>query len=211
MINLLQTHHLTSVGTVRKNKRQIPTALLNTQGRAIHSSKFAFKEDITAVSYVPKKSKNVILFSTLHHDDTIIEETGERKIPEIIDFYNSTKGGVDTLDELSANYSVPRNSRRWTLTLFFSFLNTAGVNVQVIYKTKVKTDKLKRRIFLKELGVQLISEIRNQQRQNPSLRRPLRDNQQPEVHQLGPKRRRTSSRCSVCPRNKDKKTFYICM
>ncbi|XP_072398240.1 uncharacterized protein [Diabrotica undecimpunctata] len=128
MINLLQTYHLTSFGIVRKKKRQIPTALLNTRGREICISKFAFKEDVTAVSYAQKKSKNVILFSTLHHDDTIIEETGEKKFPEIIDFYNSTKGGVDTLDELSANYSVLRNSRRWILTLFFSFLNTAGVN-----------------------------------------------------------------------------------
>ncbi|XP_072395081.1 uncharacterized protein [Diabrotica undecimpunctata] len=125
------------------------------------------REDIPAVSYVPKKSKNVILFSALHHDDTIIEETGKKKLPEIIDCYNSTKGGVDKLDELFANYSLSRNSRRWTLTLFFLFLNSAGVNAQVIDKTNTKIDKLNRRIFLKELGMQLISEFRNQRRQNP--------------------------------------------
>ncbi|GLV44536.1 hypothetical protein CBL_12117 [Carabus blaptoides fortunei] len=37
MINLLQRHRLTSVGTLGKNKRQMPSAFL-----------FAFKEDITA-------------------------------------------------------------------------------------------------------------------------------------------------------------------
>nr|XP_023022605.1 piggyBac transposable element-derived protein 4-like [Leptinotarsa decemlineata] len=91
MMNLLERHKLTSVGTVRKNKRQIPAVFLNITTREPRSSVFAFRENITAVSYVPKKSRNVILFSTLHHDDAIIDESGDKKLPEIIHFYNSTR------------------------------------------------------------------------------------------------------------------------
>lgn len=43
-----------------------------------------------------------------YHNDKI--EEGEKMLPEIIYFYNSTNGGLDTLDQLSANYSVSRKS-----------------------------------------------------------------------------------------------------
>ena len=46
------------------------------------------------VSYVLKKNKAVILFSTMHHSISIVEED-PKKSPEIIKFYNETKIGVD--------------------------------------------------------------------------------------------------------------------
>ena len=58
---------------------------------------FGFQEDITCVSYVPKKGKTVVLMSSMHHDDKIDESTGELMKPDIISFYNSTKGGVVVL------------------------------------------------------------------------------------------------------------------
>ncbi|GLD62735.1 piggyBac transposable element-derived protein 4-like protein [Lates japonicus] len=54
---------LTMVGTVRKNKLELPLALLGTKDRAPLSSKFAFSERTTVVSYCPKKSKNVLVMS----------------------------------------------------------------------------------------------------------------------------------------------------
>lgn len=57
MNKLLKDHKLTSVGTVRKNKREIPTALLNVGQRDVNNSLFAFQENFTAVSYIPKKKK----------------------------------------------------------------------------------------------------------------------------------------------------------
>lgn len=48
--------------------------------------------------------------STLHHDDKIDETTGNKNKAEIITFYNSTKAGVDVVDELCATY-VSRNSK----------------------------------------------------------------------------------------------------
>jgi len=46
-------------------------------------------------------------------------ETGEKKKPEIICFYNQTKAGVDMVDQMSSNYSVARKTNRWPL---FSFI-----------------------------------------------------------------------------------------
>lgn len=49
--------------------------------------------------------------STKHHDNAIDESTGEKQKPEMITFYNSTKAGVDVVDELSASYNVSRKLR----------------------------------------------------------------------------------------------------
>lgn len=44
------------IGTIRKNKPELPSALTNTSGRAIYSSLFAFTETHAIVSYLPKKN-----------------------------------------------------------------------------------------------------------------------------------------------------------
>ena len=49
---------------------------------------------------------------------TILQLTQTKK-PEIVHFYNSTKVGVDTVDQLCGNYSVSRRTRRWPLCIFF--------------------------------------------------------------------------------------------
>ncbi|TKS65943.1 PiggyBac transposable element-derived protein 4 [Collichthys lucidus] len=52
---------ITMVGTVRKNKPELPPALLASKERKVFSSKFAFTPMTTVVSYFPKKNKNVVL------------------------------------------------------------------------------------------------------------------------------------------------------
>lgn len=48
---------LTMVGTVRKNKPELPPPLLTTKNRPINSSNYVFTADMSLVSYVPKKAK----------------------------------------------------------------------------------------------------------------------------------------------------------
>ena len=55
---LLHERRLTVVGTMRKNKTELPRALLDTKGRAVFSSKFAFTPTVTLVSYVHKRNSN---------------------------------------------------------------------------------------------------------------------------------------------------------
>uniref|UniRef100_A0A671XA56 PiggyBac transposable element-derived protein domain-containing protein n=1 Tax=Sparus aurata TaxID=8175 RepID=A0A671XA56_SPAAU len=101
---------LTMVGTMRKNKPELPPALVSTRGREALSSKFAFTDTHSLVSYVPKKGRNVILMSTLHKDDAV--STMEDRKPHIIQDYNSNKGGVDCLDKLTGTYTCKRMTAR---------------------------------------------------------------------------------------------------
>jgi hypothetical protein len=138
-MKLLKDHNLRLLGTIRKNKKEIPPQLVQTKNKAINTSIFCFRKEMTMVSYVPKKGKVVLLVSTMHNDDKIYETTQELRKPEIITTYNLTKGGVDTVDQLCATYDVSRNSRRWPLTVFCALLNVAGINAQVIFANNIET------------------------------------------------------------------------
>jgi hypothetical protein len=87
--------NVTMVGTMRKNKKEIPQLLLSKQEEG--SSIFMFDKTKAIVSHCPKKNQNVILMSTngLFYNKGINQDSGK---PEMIHFYNSTKGGTDTFD-----------------------------------------------------------------------------------------------------------------
>lgn len=147
---------ITLLGTMRKNKREIPPEFLPHKNREIESSLFGFQKQATLVSYVPKKNKSVILLSTMH-DFAEIDDTTNK--PEIILAYNKTKGAVDTVDQMCGAYSVSRITKRWPVALFFVMLNIAGVNAQILYfKKHNDQNQYRRRLFLTDLAFGLLQE-----------------------------------------------------
>ncbi|XP_030757812.1 piggyBac transposable element-derived protein 1-like [Sitophilus oryzae] len=152
----LKKNEITLVGTIRKNKREIPEIFVATKQRPVCSSMFAFGRESLLVSYVPKKNKNVLLLSTLHEYDEIDAESGEACKPAVVTFYNQTKSGVDSVDQLKSLYSVARNTCRW-LTVFFSIMNIAGINGNIIFRTNVLDSNQPRREYLKNLARQLVT------------------------------------------------------
>ncbi|XP_046382231.1 uncharacterized protein LOC124153174 [Ischnura elegans] len=115
---------LTLVGTMRKNRRELPPIMLPSKNREINSSNFAFSHNTLLTSYVPSKGKSVVLLSTQHKAFEIC--SSEKKKPEVILYYNSTKFGVDNVDQMARQYSVKRGTRRWPLTIFFDIVDLAG-------------------------------------------------------------------------------------
>lgn len=112
---LLDGHNLTSVGTLRKNKTQIPPSFCVTRGREVKSCLFGFQNNMTLVSCIPKKGKNVLLLSSMHQDTKVDESSGK---PDIILDYNAKKSGVDIVDKLGRVYNSQRNTRRWPMVYF---------------------------------------------------------------------------------------------
>ncbi|XP_053175982.1 piggyBac transposable element-derived protein 4-like [Scomber japonicus] len=152
---------LAMVGTVRKNKPELPPALLATRERAKFSSQFVFTDTHVLVSYCPKKRKNVLLMSTLHRDTAV--STAEDKKPQIILDYNRNKGGVDNLDKVTSVYSCKRMTARWPLTVFYNMLDVSAYNAFVLWReidpswNQGKCHR--RRLFLEELGRDLVAPL----------------------------------------------------
>ncbi|XP_071369448.1 piggyBac transposable element-derived protein 4-like [Centroberyx affinis] len=147
------------VGTIRKSKPELPPQLLQTRQRAALSSLFAFTKTHTAVSYVPRRGKNVLLLSTKHREPALSHK--EHQKPMIIMDYNHCKGGVDNLDKVVGTYSCRRRTCRWPLVLFYNMLDVSAYNAFVLWTAvdpswnQAKT--FKRRLFMEELGKMLVS------------------------------------------------------
>ena len=107
----------TYVGTLRKNKSDFSPEFQAYKTRPIGSTFFGFNNNTTLVSFVPKKCKSVLLVSLMHHDDKIDDQPGK---PDIILYYNQTKGAVGTVDQICHTYSVQRNTKRWPLAYFMN-------------------------------------------------------------------------------------------
>jgi len=212
--DLQKTHKLSLLGTLRKNKRQIPPEFTQTKHRIITSSYFAFSKNQTLVSYMPKKNKIVLVLSTMHFDKAIDTNTNEARKPEIITLYNATKGAVDNMDRMTENYTVARKSFRWPLTVFYSMLNIGGVNAQIIYQENCPNNKKTRLDFLKCLSRELMKEHMEYRCTIISLPKEIKNkivkygfhvNATEEIQRI-----RQSGRCSFCDRNKDRKTTKVC-
>ena len=120
---------LTIVGTMKKCKREIPVCRKLAKSRETKTSIFGFKDQLTMVSYVPQKNKAVILLSTMHHEISI-EKEDHKKRPEIIKFYSKTKISVDLIDQMIGTCICRRQTRRWSLKLFFNLQDVASLNAK---------------------------------------------------------------------------------
>ena len=163
---------LTLVGTMKKNKGEIPEEFKNSNRREVYSSEFGFHDQLSLCSYVPKKGRAVVLLSTLHHRAEISE--GRKRKPQIISDYNISKGGVDTLDQCVHAYSCSRKSNRWPTKLAFNMLDVMAYNGYVIFishNPDWNRNKLyKRRLYLLELTKQLAATHMRRRAQNQRLR-----------------------------------------
>jgi len=153
----LKKRKLTMVGTIRRNKTFLPPIILNTKTMTRYSSSFLYNNEtkILLVSYKPKNSKKNVLLLSSYHQDKHVADDEERK-PEVIHFYNKTKVGVDSLDQLIGNYSCKRKVNRWPMALFSNMIDVSAYNAFVIYceiyPSWNNILKYKRRLFLEELG-----------------------------------------------------------
>jgi hypothetical protein len=147
------------VGTVGKNKSEIPALFLSGKPRCVHSSIFGCTNELTLVSHVPVRNKTVILNALLHHDDTYMGEEKNYK-PEIIMYYNATKCGVDVLDKDVTEYTCTRSMRCWPLKLF-NLINVVKANVFVLWMLKYPNWQQKknnrRRLYLLSLGEEMVT------------------------------------------------------
>ena len=87
-VDLFQDLHkdnLSAVGTVKVGRKNLPVKLLSSQAkeRTVGDSIFAFKENITMVSWYPEQTKAVLLLTTMHYDDKI-GDNGKTKPKQVL-------------------------------------------------------------------------------------------------------------------------------
>lgn len=110
------------------------------------------------------------------HDAGEINEDSQK--PDIIDFYNLTKGGVDIFDKLCHAKSVKRATNRWPMRYFYGILDAAAINAYVIHKLNIphvpKTNTYRAQ-FLKTLSLSLVTPHMMKRMVNPQVPKRLRE------------------------------------
>nr|CAH7758864.1 unnamed protein product [Callosobruchus chinensis] len=212
-ILLLTTVGLTFLGTLRKNKAEIPPPFV-TENRNLVPGNYLFgcQDDKTLVSLVTKKKKVVLVLSTLHDTDTVDELTGK---PIQIADYNSTKGGVDTVDLMCSRITTSRRTQRWPMNIFFRLLDIAGINSFRIFQMNNPFDKSIRRRYLYNLSLELMKENFKERAKLRTLPKDLslflESYREPTVHQP-PLQTQPNQRaiCHVCGSKKNHRTQLAC-
>ena len=223
--DLLHNCGMTLIGTVRGNKPEVPDEMKERTTRTPGSSAFLFTKDMTLVSYVPNtssKKKVVLLMSSMHGDKSL----GPSGKPTIIEDYNRTKGGVDTFDQMAAQYSCSRKTKRWPLCVFYGMLNAAVINSWIIHKENTYNTHgrwVQRKQYMQELATGLVKTWAVHRLANHTLPRKLREHicevfEMPSdpgpshvQHNVVADMREPITRCVICPSKADKKTRFRCV
>ena len=141
------------VGTVRHNRRELPPIVHSKL--PLYQSKILQNDGNSLTIYQSKKDKKpVIVLSSLHPNVEISSDHKHK--PETILFYNSTKYGVDALDQMCKMYTVKLPSRRWRMNVSSNMLDLAVINSWILYK-KTSGKTILRRDFINDLAEQLVS------------------------------------------------------
>lgn len=145
--------------------------------------------------------------------------------PEVIEFYNQTKGGVDTFDQMCAHYGCGRKTKRWPLCVFYGMMNAGVINSWIIHKEnamKRGDNQMKRRQYMQALALALIKPWAEQRLPSSNLSRQLRilirsvcDIPTPgtpagEAGPVAAESRGPLVRCADCPTGSDRKTRHRC-
>lgn len=215
--NLLkEPYKLTIVGTLRANKPEIPPEFRNNKNRPINTSMFCYDNELTLVSFKPKPDKIVYLLSSCNEVGTVNDSN---KKPTMVEFYNSTKGGVDTFDQMCSIMSCSRKTNRWPMCLFYGMINMAIINSYIIYSHNVLDNKkkpLSRREFAKKLHCDLVKEHVTKRLTihtlQTNLKRKIQNVLEPEILET-PENYKTCnkrSNCKLCPYKNRRMTKSAC-
>ena len=149
---------MTLVGAVKRDKAFLPLEFKQKKALGLYETNFLFRQSTVLVSYQSKKEKNVILLSSMHNDASV-DETKEKKKPDIVLKYNATKGGVDALDQMAHSFTTKRKTKRWPLVYLFNLLDLSTICASIVYKLKYPEDMFSkadnRQMFNIQIGGQL--------------------------------------------------------
>lgn len=198
----LKAKNTSLVGTVNRARREIPQCVKQSREDR-YKTHILKNKDSTLTVYQGKPSKNVLLLSTVHSTVGIGE--GTKQIPETVSYYNSTKYGVDVVDQMARLYSTKAGSRRWPVQVFYNILDLAAINAAILYR-EVTGQNIARRDFILQLAVELQQAFKNTNANDDSSD----SDTDMEVDISTTTRKRKQCQIRNCKKNKTSEICYKC-
>ncbi|XP_023809492.1 piggyBac transposable element-derived protein 3-like [Oryzias latipes] len=147
----LLSRKTTILGSVNKTRREIPQSA-RQPGRDEFTTQVFSTTGATLTVYAPKRKKTVYILSSMH--SVVQTENSTKRKPNTVALYNTTKCGVDVIDQMMQEDTVRRGTRRWPVAVFYNMIDMAALNAHVLYQAC--TGRKERRVdFLTKLAREL--------------------------------------------------------
>ncbi|XP_042569986.1 piggyBac transposable element-derived protein 3-like isoform X2 [Cyprinus carpio] len=147
----LLSRKTTILGTVNKIPREIPQSTRHTDRNEFTTQVFSTTA-ATLTAYAPKRKKTIYILSSMH--SVIQTDNTTKRKPNTVTLYNTTKCGVDVMDQMVREYTVRTGTQRWPVAVFYNMIDMAALNAHVLYQAC--TGRQERRVdFLVELAREL--------------------------------------------------------
>lgn len=203
---LLNECNIYSIGAINPKDDIIPP-IFHTRHRPLRTFMTAFlNKDTILTSYINTDQKIV---TVLTNHPRYYKKTNVHHV-SAISAYKKKQSAVEVLDVLTHYYTTMQYSNSWALSLFFTLLNIAAVNTQVVWSHQNPSMHLQRRTFIQGLALELVTDYSNETEINDT------------ESKLGPRAKRNyyinpdsinrRQRCSICIRTtkRDRKTRCHC-
>lgn len=150
---LKNEYQLFTVAALKTSHHHIPPAFLSPY-RKCKSVMTGFLQDSTCItSYVTSESKCVNVIS---NDPRYYHKGRHIGNSTVVSFYKKNQSAVEVLDVLMHYYTTMQMTNDWTLSLFFTMLNIATINTQVLWSSENINKITHRRNFIKDLALSLL-------------------------------------------------------
>ena len=140
----LLEQNITSVGTVNTTCIGIPDKLRTATDRDEFSATCHFESKEKSLCFNTytvktklKGKKNILLLSTVRLMKKKTKDDKKVK-PAINKFYDFTKVGTDTVDQMNDFYTTRAKTSIWSVLVFYYMLNTIRVNAKTLWCIKYK-------------------------------------------------------------------------
>jgi Transposase IS4/DDE_Tnp_1-like zinc-ribbon len=205
-----------ALGTVQTKRVGFPSSLVVESSNLSHGQ-WSFRQNERMVAYVFVDRKPVYFLSTYYYPfqlDTL-ERRGKKgenlvfKVPKAVTVYNSTRCGVDTLDQFQSYYPIGRKNRRWWPRLAWWLFDMCIINAHRLYEIKNK-EKISSRDFHIKLMHELAGDFHSSF-VNSNIQSSIINCHKESKHQLG--HSPTQSNCYICwsDNGMRKQTHFKCL
>ena len=146
LIEKLFDKNIYAIGTVRKNRKQMPK-MLEDKNMQKGDCEMLYSKNVMAYKWMDNRSVLLVSTSREAMDDVSSVQRREKgsaaksaiPCPTVVKLYNNGMGGVDLTDQQTAAYQLDcKSSVRFYLRIFFDLLDIACVNSFLVYNIKLR-------------------------------------------------------------------------
>lgn len=158
LFNMLFEKKTLAVGTVQKNRKEMPKDLVN---QVLSRDQMTYRRCGPLLCIKWHDKRDVFILSTKHQFSLTavkVRTKGGRKWkikPEAVNDYNFHKTGVDHIDQLVSYYPFHRKTVKWWKKVFFHLFTMSIANAHILYK-KIKCSNLSLSNFMIDVSQLLI-------------------------------------------------------